>query len=192
MELSINRRLNIVLQVERADKSVAHVHSVPIASEIFESHATFLMKTMSSMYSDDFSPAVCSRMAYIRMRELIAADPQRWGNIENTLLAEIWRLTNVIVPTPQGYQTIPFDELKNGNTPHLDADDVRDVKNYICFFTVASWAHARQEREQLYEMLTKYGAQITSLDATAYLRSLPTSSQDVNTGAMVTASSIPV
>lgn len=196
-EPTINKRLNLVLSVERLDKSIVHVHSVPISREVYETHYTFITMVMSSMYSDDFSPATCSRIAYHRMRELAAREENRsrFGDIDKTLLAEIWRLTNVLVPGDRGWETVPFYEVMegaNGQGP-LDLDDVREVQNYICFFTAASWGHtSRGEREAMYEVLTRYGAQITPSDVTVHKNSLSISKPDENTGEKQITSSVPV
>lgn len=194
---SINKRLNLVLSVERLDKSVVHVHSVPISREIYESHYTFITMVMSSMYSDDFSPATCSRIAYLRMRELGSKEENkaRFGDIDKTLLAEIWRLTNVLVPGERGWETVPFYEVmeRAQNQGPLDLDDVREVQNYICFFTAASWGHtSRGEREAMYDVLTRYGALITPSDVTVHRTSLSISSPEENIGEKLITSSHPV
>ena len=189
VDFSINKRLNLVLQVERADKSVCHVHSVPVSYETYEANYTFLQKAMSSMYADEFSPATCSRIAFLRMRELAASDKDRFGASAEALLAEIWRLTNVLVPGDQGYTTLPFHDVTKGGV--MSVEDIREVQNYICFFTAASHSHNQKEREGLYELLDRFGALTTSLDVTGFRDSLQTSKPVENTGEKAVASSIP-
>lgn len=186
--MQIDKRLNITMEVEDGDGNSLHVHHAPIMQNIFEQHALFIGKAMNIMYEEGLHPAMCTRIAYITMRDLSRAD--RFKNIENTLFAEMWRLTNVLMPVKgRGWETVPFYELINNRG--MDPRDIMEVQNFICFFTAAYWLHGKKEREDMFVILANSGVQTTSLDVTDYRSSLPTLTQDANTGATATASSIP-
>jgi hypothetical protein len=190
--MQINKRLNLVVEVERGDGMIVHVHSTPVNRQIYERHYTFISKALTSLYADGMAPGACSRIAYLRMKELAENEPDRFKNVEQTLFAEIWRLTNVSVPTDRGWEQVPFFELLQDGNPHMDADDVAEVQNLICFFTLGSWVHGRQERQGMYDLLTQNGVLTTSSPFTEYHRSLPISNKGESSGATEILSSIPV
>lgn len=186
--MKINKRLNLVLQVGD-DESTIHVHHTPIMQEIFERHAQFLAKAMNAMYADNLHPIVASRIAYIVMRD-ITREENRYKTVERTFFPELWRMTNCVVPAKAGgFETVPFQEIINSNL--MEPDDILEVQNFLCFFTVVSWLHGAPERAALYEVLTGSGMLTTSLDVTEYKNSLATLKPGENTGETAKASSIP-
>jgi hypothetical protein len=180
---SIDKRLNIVLDnLFRADGTRVYVHSVPVSRLVFEANYTLFGNTISTMYGDNWSAVMCSRNAWLRIREIAASDTRRFGD-PDALFQEIWRLTTVLQPAKTGWEQVPFVEFLSGNAG-LSEDDIAEVKNYLCFFTVASWFHNnKKEREDLYETLTNMGAQITSSPPMEFAGSLQTSKPAENTGA---------
>lgn len=188
-QVNIDKRVNLVLEVERDDGSVVHVHSVPIGRNVFESNYMFISKAMGEMYGDLSNPAGAMRIAYIHMKSMIERDKPRWDNVTASLFSEIWRLTNVMMPGERGWETIPFYDVMQQKL--LSDDDISEVQNFICFFTAASWVHSRRERKGMAFLMENSGGQLTSLDSTEYRNSLPTLKADGSSGVMATASSIP-
>jgi hypothetical protein len=189
----LDKRLNLVLEVERDDKSVVYVHSTPIPRQMWKTHYTFLSMAINSMYQDGFPPATCARVCYQRMAELADENKERFGDLGRTLFAEIWRLTNVLVPTDQGYEAIPFYHMLKGDKD-LDMDNVEEVQNFICYFTAASWVHGlnRKEREAFQVLMTKgFGVQITALPLTEFRNSMLTLKSEESIGESETPLSIP-
>jgi hypothetical protein len=190
---TLDKRLNLVLEVERDDKSIVYVHSIPISRQMWKTHYTFISMAINSMYTDGFPPATCARVCYHRMLELAEQNRDRFGDLGRTLFAEMWRLTNVLVPTDQGYEDIPFYNLIKGDK-ELDADNVEEIQNFICFFMAASWVHGlnKKEREAFQLLMTKgFGVQITALPLTEFKNSIPTSKSEENTGESETVLYIP-
>jgi hypothetical protein len=189
----LDKRLNLVLEVERDDKSVVYVHSIPISRQMWKTHYTFIAMAVNSMYSDGFPPSMCARMCYQRMQELAVEHKDRFGDLPRTLFAEIWRLTNVLVPSDSGYQDIPFFHMIKGDK-ELDQDNVEEVQNFICYFTGASWVHglSRKDREAFQQLMTKgFGVRITASPLTEFKNSIPTLKSEENTGESETPLSIP-
>lgn len=188
--MKIDRTLNLVLQVEGDGETVFHVHHTPLRMEVFEQHFMFITKAMTSMYIEGLHPLACTRVAFYTMKKLAeAGGPDQQTLIENTLFNEIWRTTNVLVPNERGWELVPFYEVMKGD--YLSPRDIAEVKNFICFFTGASWVHGRAERESMYEMLESSGLQTTLLAVTDYKNSLVMLKPAASIGATAPASSVP-
>jgi hypothetical protein len=101
-------------------------------------------------------------------------------------MAEIYRLTNVIAPTDNGWENYPFMVAKQRGI--LNEDEAAEIENCIVYFTCASSIHLRAELAVATEGLsTLWNAQITSSNTTEYMRSLPTSTPTGTTGETATA-----
>ncbi len=179
--MKIDRRLNIVLELELSNGRPAHVHSTPVSAQVCEAHFMFISVAMTRLYSKlGPNPAACSRVCYYMMKDMIAKEPEYRG-VDESFLQEVWRLTMVAVPGERGWQTVPFYECLAGK--YLSPEDVKEVQNYICFFTAASWLHPPREMVGMYEYFRSYGAVITSSSCTEHFNSLPISTPDGSTGA---------
>jgi uncharacterized membrane protein len=105
-------------------------------------------------------------------------------------------LTNVLVAGERGWETMPYDVARKRSL--IDEDAAALVENAIVYFTCASSIHMETELGMALDGLRQlWNAQTSSLNATEYMRSLPTSTPVETTGEKpaVTAtnqSSIPV
>jgi len=192
--LKIDKRLNIVLEVQRDNEPSIYVHSVPIGKEVYEANYRLITKTAVEMYGDGLAPGACARVCSMAMRATAKTmDANGSGDAfrrsAESLLQEVWRLTNVLMPGLRGWETVPFHEVMQNNT--LDEEQLMEVQNILAYFTVASWFHRESERKDIYEILKNYGVQIVSLNVTEYSSSLPISTRPVTTGVTAPASSIP-
>lgn len=186
----VDRRLNVVLECPQDDGTTIFIHHTPIGRPIFESHARTIGRAFSTMYGENISGPIAARIALPMLLES-AKEIDREDVIKNQLLPEIWRLTNALVPTERGYETVPFHEVMAKQM--LDEDTVEEVKNAIVFFTLASWVHSRTELTSLiYPLLDSLGARTVRQDCTDFTNSLPISTLDASTGEKATASSIPI
>lgn len=176
--MRINERLNLVLTVDRADGSTAYVHATPIRREIFDLHFLVLTKTLTSMYAQGFGPGTCQRMAARMLRE-VAKGMGVWegpSGVQATLMIEIRRLSNAIVPSANGWETMPYEDAVS--TKRFDEDDIDGVENSLVFFTAASWVHSMKELgDEIYPML-----ETTSSNCTAFTASLRKSIEDASSG----------
>jgi hypothetical protein len=178
-EVKINRRLNLVLSIE-GEKGRVHVHSVPISRSVFEDNWLVISRTLSATYMNKLGPVMGPRVAALALRDE-AKEMGIWEGVQNSLLQEIKRLTNVIVPSERGWETLPYGEaIKRG---WLDEDQVAEVENSLVYFTCASWMHPREQFITVMDgMRTLWGAQTTSSNVTEYQRSLPISMPVETTG----------
>lgn len=188
--LKINRRLNLVLDVERADGSIAHVHHVPISEEVFDVHWEVITRTVSRFYMREMLPAAAVRVG-LNMMLSVADDMGIKEKIERELLPNFWRSTTVILPSDKGWVPTPLDVVV-ASKQGLDSEDLKEVKNYIAFFTSASWVHRREELGPLlYQQLRSSGGRFESWTCTEFVASLQTSITPASSGPKEMVSELP-
>jgi len=194
--MKINRKLNLVFPLE-TDDGMAYIHSMPVSREVFEMNYLVLSMTFMEIYSKRLGPIMGPRVAYMVLKDaalsmtpqadskdptfVVDPDDDIWGKTQRTLVNEIYRLTNVIVPTKDGYETIPYIQVKNQKL--FDSDTIAEVENALVYFTVASHLHQKSELPLAFAgMERSLNAQSTLLNVTEYMNSLPTLKKVENTG----------
>jgi len=191
--LKIDKRLNIALEVQRENEPSVYIHAVPVDKMVYEANYRLITRTAITMYGDGMAPGACCRVAMLALRATAkemdgAGSGDVYRRSAESLIQEIWRLSNVLMPGLKGWETVPFHEAIQNNT--LDDEQISEVQNILVYFTVLSWFHRESERKDIYEMLKIFGAQIVSSNVTEYSSSLPISTRPVTTGATAPASSI--
>jgi hypothetical protein len=178
-DVKLNRKLNLVMDVE-TDDGLIHVHSVPISREVFEDNFLAISRAFTAVYTNGLGPVTGPRVAALLLKQE-AQTLGVWDRTQQSLLAEIYRLTNIIAPGPSGWETMPFDVAKKRGI--LDDAAAAEVENCIVYFICASSIHLKAELTVAMEGLsTLWGAQTTLSNVTEYIRSLPTSTQEETTG----------
>ena len=178
--MRLNDKLYITIPIYDADGEIviAYAHSAPISREVFDAHFMLLGRTFSAIYSSGLGPVAGPRVAYLLLNKVAAEQNDARGAV--ALMAEIRRLTNVMLRTDKGWEPFGLETAVEGNL--LDPEDVAEVTNAIVFFTVLSSTHRRAEREQMMSGAAKlWAAQISSQDFTAFAASLTTSTPPVVT-----------
>jgi len=184
--MEIDRKLNLVLTVERTDGSTLHVHSTPIRQAIFAQYYKTIAKTFAQIYSGGYGVMAAPRIAAMLLKDIAAES----SNVQVGLINEIHRLTNVLSLGERGWETLPWDDaMKRGL---MDEDDASEVENAVVFFIVASAMHKRTELKAVLEVVQGiWGGQFVSSTCTEYASSLPMSIKAETTGETATPSSIP-
>jgi hypothetical protein len=178
-DVKLNRKLNLVMTVDSGDGPI-HVHSVPISREVFEDNFLVISRAFTAVYTNGLGPVTGPRVAALLLKQE-AETLGVWPRTQQSLMAEIYRLTNVIAPGPSGWETMPFDVAKKRDI--LDDDTAAEVENCIVYFTCASSIHLKAELTVATEGLsTLWGAQTISLNVTEYMNSLRTLTQEETTG----------
>ena len=189
--MRIDERLNLIIPIEYAG-GTAYAHAMPLSREVFETHFFILSKTFAAIYAEGLSHIAGPRVAALLMKR-IAVAAKIWdgpSGVEQSLVAEMRRLTSVILPTSAGWETVPYHEVVERGL--IDADDISEVENALTFFIVASAMHQRKELPTILGGAARiWGAQISSLSITAFAASLPTSKETGSSGATDQAPSIP-
>jgi hypothetical protein len=192
--MKLDRKLNMVLPLEYEGVTY-YVHSTPIDRSIFEAYFEPIARAFTVIYAGGHGVYSGPRVALLILRK-VATGLGVWdgeNGVEQNLLVEIRRLTNVAMPGPNGWSYVPWEVAVKDNL--IDEDDIGEVENAIVFFTLASAMHKKAElRQQLEPALSLWGARVESLPLTGFLASLATSTEIVDTGEKKTAtpSSIPV
>jgi hypothetical protein len=167
------------MDVETGD-GIVHVHSVPISREVFEDNFLVISKAFTAVYTHGLGPVTGPRVAALLLKQE-AQSMGVWERTQQSLMAEINRLTNVVAPGPGGWESMPFDVAKKRGI--LGDDEAAEVENCIVYFTCASSIHLKAEMTVAVEGLkTLWDAQTTSLNVTEYTRSLPILTQEETTG----------
>ena len=184
--MKLNKRLNVVIAIDREDGSTVHVHSTPISTDVFDQHYRALSKTYVEMHAGGVGN-VGPKIAYKVLRDVAKTlgcwkDP---GGVEQSLIGEIYRNTMVLVPTAQGYEQVLFYQAKQQKM--IDPEDIQEIEGRLVFFTCSVFLMQRHELSMLYEMLLYWGVQTTALNSTDYMNSLSTSNADANSGVTVAA-----
>lgn len=173
----IDRRLNIVIEVERAAGGSIHVHSVPVPKEVYDSHWEVMHHSLNTMYMERYLPPMCVRVGMRYLLKSATALGVR-DAVEKDFLPHIWRQTSII--TNRG--VVPFDVAIASNDV-LDPDDAQEVKEYLAYFISASWVHPKRELGgMLYKMLDDSGALFGLWSATEFATLLQTLKEKENTG----------
>jgi hypothetical protein len=178
-KVTLDRKLNLVLSVE-TEKGPAHIHSSPISREVFEDNFLAISRAFTAIYTNGLGPVTGPRVAALLLRDE-AKKLGSWERTQQSLMAEIYRLTNVVAPGENGWESMPFDIAKKRGI--LDDDAAAEAENCIVYFICASSIHLRAEMAVAMEGLSAlWSARTTSSNVTEYMRSLPTSTLEENTG----------
>jgi len=185
--MKINSDLNIVLPVRTDEKGnvLVHGYHTPISRAVFEANYRVLAATKSALagkgihYQMDAGP----RIAGLVLRDESAKESREVGNYDAdgkpnmdgalALLADIKRLTMILVPTPEGWAYKPVDvAIANG---FIDDEEWGELSSQIVFFTAHYSMAKRADREKMGRATASVlNALSTSSSVTDYAFSLPT------------------
>ena len=180
--MKIDRRLNLVIPHEQADGSICYIHSMPITTETFNQHFEVLAQTWSQI-TTDYGAASGPRIAAMLLRKIAGERGAMEGplGVNRGLLAEIRRLTMVIMPRGSNSASLMLDEAIQQGV--LSAEDADIVENALVFFTCVSCMVSGKRRIVWLEtMCSLWDAQTSSLNSTDFATSLPMSIETDNSG----------
>jgi hypothetical protein len=191
--MKIDRKLNLTFEV-----GGNQIHSTPISNTVFEQYYLALSKTFARFHREGLQSTAGPRVAKLLLRDVCTDDgtwldsPDGKVGIENGLLAEIIRLTNVSFPTTDGtgWKTLPLYSVKQQEI--MSAEEISEVENTVVFFTLISAMHKKEDIPGVLRAMEYFwGVQLTSLNATEFTNSLPTKTPDAPTGVTLTTASVP-
>lgn len=176
---------------EGAVEPLIWAYHTPISREVFEANYRAISAANMTLFSKGIGFAAESGpiIATLALRDAARADAIENGNEiqgdpATPVLAEIKRLTMILAPSAQGYDTVPVDVALGRNV--IDAEDWKEAESSIVFFTCGSWMSRREKRaaKQSALALVLKGS-ITSLDPSAFATSLRESTKPETTAAPV-------
>lgn len=187
--MHIDRKLNLVIPLERESGVCPHVHSTPITYEVFRTYYRVISRAMCQMMADG-TIGMGDRIILPALED-VAKEMGRWdgpGGVENGLLAEIERRTNVYAPEGHGgWQLVPFAvAVKQGTITQAERDR---IFGSIVFFSLSSEAFPSDKAQMLTNAVAQtLNGHATFCDCTEYRSSLPISTPDASTGPSGTSS----
>jgi hypothetical protein len=205
--LRIDRKLNLVVPLNREGGSL-YVYSVPISSEVFQQYFMVISKMFSALMRENLGWLGGPRVSAMMLRD-IATNTMRsdhvsnwWSGpdgVEQGLMGEIRRLTNVFMPSgyttitegegddatsvkrPTGWEMVQYEDAIKREL--LDEEEISEVEGALVFFTVNSAMHKRENRgEILGAAAGLWGWLITSLPILEFRSSLTTWTPAADTG----------
>ena len=187
--MKIDRNLSLVMQVQTENNGTVHIHSTSISRSVFEQFYLELGKVFSQCF-DSINQAHLAlsapQLAYPALKS-IATKAGNWdgaGGVKFGLINEIIRLTNVIVSTEKGWETMPFDIAVKNEV--LNEDEEAEVLSSLVFFTAISKVAPKDLKNSFLEMAGSLrNWELMSLDAMEYQTGLPTLTKKGNTGKKV-------
>jgi hypothetical protein len=172
----IDGKLNIVVEVETGSGTV-FVHSAPISRDVFEKYFIVVSKAFSAMMAGGIGVISGPRVAGLMLKK-VAIEEGEWDTkdgVQNGLMAEIRRLSNVVMPTDAGWKTVPYQTVIDGNM--MDEDDIAEIDNILVFFTCVSAMCRRTDIAPMLKTMLRWGAVTTLQNVTEYAKSLKTSTK---------------
>lgn len=197
--MKINKRLNLVLPIydpstfekdeatgktEEIEHVRCHVFSTPLQRETFDRYYMVIGQAFNTIMTKNLEFIGGAKLAYHVVRDIAVKSGEWEGDegVENGLINEILRLTNVFAPSPRGWTMIPFEDACAGGI--LDEDDAAEVRNACVFFTLMSTMVRKDEVAGALRIpLRVWSARLESLSSTEFMNSLPTSKGTVSSTA---------
>ena len=198
--MKIDDALNLVFPINDGAAGVAlHAYHAPISREVFEANYRLLAATKAALSSKGihFQMGSGPLIAALTLRDEAKKDAAERGDVDaqgnasdilaGALLAEIRRLTTILVPTPEGWQALPVDAALARN--FLDDEDWSEAESALVFFTCHFALARKAERSTVAQAMgSLFKGTNTSLSPTAFAASLPTLTQNATTAAKAASS----
>ena len=192
--MKIDRKLNLVMQIQTAKNGMIHVHSASIGREIFEQFYLELGKVFSQCF-DSVNQAHLAlsapQLAYPALKS-IAIKAGNWdgvGGVKFGLVNEIIRLTNVLIANEKGWESLPLDTAVKREL--LDEDEEAEILSSLVFFTAISKVAPKDLKNSFLEMAGSLRNWVLiSSDSTAYMNGLPILTKKEPTGKKAKESSL--
>lgn len=174
--MRIDKKLNIAIPLEREDGGTFYVHSTPLSREMFEQYFLPISMAWAQIHQTGLRAVAGPRVAALMLKKA-AEQLNVWegpGGVMLGLMPEIRRLSNVVAPGPGGWATMPYQDAATKG--FISAEDQAEVENAVCFFTLSSAMHRRQEMPVILGGMTAlWDTLVTSLNSTEFAVSLQTS-----------------
>ena len=182
------------MQVQTEEKGTIFIHSASLSRSVFEQFYLELGKVFSQCF-DSINQAHLAlsapQLAYPALKAL-AIKAGNWegaGGVQFGLVNEIKRLTNVLVNTEKGWESLPFDVAVKRE--YLDEDDEAEALSSLVFFTAISKVAPKDLKNSFLEMAGALRSwELSSLDSMEYMNGLQTSIKKEPTGKKAKESSI--
>ncbi|HET8689767.1 MAG TPA: hypothetical protein VFM18_24445 [Methanosarcina sp.] len=178
--MKINKQLNLVVPIDSEEGEI-YFYSSPIHREVFKKYSLVICKAFTELLQNGLE-TTGAQIAANHLEE-VAISMGKWEGehgVKNGLMEEIARLTNVLVLTDEGWDTVPVNlALSRG---FISEDDWEEAKQRIVFFTLVSVMTPPAVRNDLCLIMNStWGTQTGLWTAMEFINSLQTSTNAKNT-----------
>lgn len=201
--MKIDDDLNLVIPIVKDGEEVlVYGYHTPISRQVFEANFRVIAATKAAMSSKGgyYEASAGPRIAALALRDMGKRDAVERGDVDDegeardggaeALLAEIKRLTTVLVPEGGGWQMVPVDAAIRAG--RIDEEDWAEAESSIVFFTCHLRMAKKADRKQMAEAVSGLiGCELTSLPCLEWSASLSKSTPAAPTVARV-VSSVPI
>lgn len=184
--MQINSALNLTFPIRwnDANEPTVYAYHTPISRQVFEMNYRLIGGTLAMLQSKSVGTNVVD-VATLALKDIGRRDAQEWGlapglSIEDggaavPLLAEIKRLTSVVVPSATGYQAIDVERAIANK--FIDAEDWAEAESALVFFTCGFATKRRSLPAWAADLASPLGGSITSSTPSDWANSLGASTK---------------
>lgn len=177
VSVKLNDSLNLVVPI--GDKKAFHT---PISREVFEANYRLLASTRAHLASEGiyYQMDAGPRIAAMILRDKARRDFETWGEgddkprdvLANALFNEIKRLTTILAPTANGWESLPVDSAIQSGV--IDSEEWDEALSQIVFFTCHYAMGKKAERPRIAGVTASLlASSITPSSLSEYASSLP-------------------
>jgi hypothetical protein len=181
--MKITKKLDLAITIDAPAGGQLHIYSTPIPRLVFEQFYEELGAVFTKLFGEAGSAHVAlsaPQLAYAALKK-IATEKGTWEIVRQGLINEISRLTMVISATDKGWKQSTYDQAVKAKI--LDEDSEMEVMSALIFFTSIVWVAPKDLANGFLEMASALRAwELTSSGITAYISSLPTSTETETSG----------
>ncbi len=179
--MRVSESLNLVIPIYGNDDVISgYVHSMPIARGAFEANYKLIAATFTAIHGEGFGELSGPRIAHLVLKEIAAT--RGVADQADSLMNEILRLSCLIAPAREGWESVPLTEAISRKT--IGEDDAAEVLSAIVFFTVGSAMYPRRKTAAFLSGAAQlWGASLSPLLPMEWIASLQTLTATANTGA---------
>lgn len=172
--MKINQSLNLVVPVDSAEGEI-YFHSMPLHREVFQKYHFVICTTFTRLLVNGME-MTGAKVAAMTLEE-VAKEQGKWegkDGVQNGLMAEIARITNVLCLTETGWESLDVETAVSRG--YVEEEDWQDAKQRIVFFILICAMTRLQVRNDLLMILNEsWQTQTTSSTCTEFAASLPIS-----------------
>jgi len=197
--LQLTETLNLAVPMISDDHGTRiWAYHTPIPKEVFEANYRVLCATQAALASKGahYQVGAGPRIASLALRDEGLRDAEERGYLDSggsavdrhtqALLAEIKRLTLVLVPTNNGWENMPVNAAIAEHK--IDEEDWSEAESLIVFFTCHYAMSKKASKEKTAKATASViGASITSLLPMDFAASLPSSTPKKHSSEVVFA-----
>lgn len=176
----INRQLNLVIPITGGAVTL-YAHCTPISLAVYGDFFLEISRTFAAIYNEKLGPVAGPRVA-ARLLRRVAGQLDNLEAVERGLIAEIHRLTNILAPGQNGWDTYPYDDAIRHKI--ITEEDASEIENAAVFFILIWYMHLKVDRRVILEAAAElWKWHVEPLNCTDYRASLRTLTTAASTGA---------